>query len=148
RKNDVQLAEDERMKEEFVNASLGGLQGKGTIVAPGKGEKYHVFADLAKLGKDVEAVGRAVAHAIQVEKNGVEIGELQGGFDVALRRGQRGAELREELAHVAEQFRVIGDDGQGVAFRVESKFGQAARFRDWRNYSGAGAKAKVENDRV
>jgi hypothetical protein len=36
----------------------------------------------------------------------------------------------QEFADFGEEFCVIGDDGEGIAFRAENWFGQATRFRE------------------
>ena len=109
---------------------MRGLEGKCAIGAAGKSKQDEVVAELAEFGEDVEAIAGAVADAVQIEEDGLEVGEFEDGFDGVFGGGQGGAKLRgEELADIGEKVGVVGNDGQGVAFWVESRFGQWTSIR-------------------
>ncbi len=128
--DDLQLGIIQRMEEEFIGAGLAGFQWNGAAVGLGEGDNDDVVANLAHFGEDVEAVGGAVADAIQIEEDGVEIGEFQGGLDFVFGGGEGGAELSAEvLADFGEKLIVVSDDGESVAFRAGGWFGQGSGFR-------------------
>src|SRR5258707_5282 len=128
--DDLQLGEVQGTEKKFIGAGLAGFQGDGAAVGLGESDDDDVVANLAHFGEDVEAVGCAVADAIEIEEDGVEVRELQNGFDLVLAGGQGGTELSAEvLAYLREELTVVGNDGEGIAFRAEGWFGQASGFR-------------------
>ncbi len=128
--DDLQLGKVQGKEEEFIGAGLAGFQGDGAAVGLGEGDDDDVVANLAHFGEDVEAVGCAIADAIKIEEDGVELGEFQGGFDFAFGGGESGAELSAEvLADFGEKLIVVGNDGEGIAFRAGGWFGQSNGFR-------------------
>jgi hypothetical protein len=95
----------------------------------GEGDDDDVVADFAYFRENVEAVGCAIANAIEVEKDGVEIGEFEDGFDFVNGGGEGSTELSTEvLADFGEKLVVVGDDGESVALRAGGWFGQASGF--------------------
>jgi hypothetical protein len=119
------------MQEEFVGASLTGFERNGAAVGLGEGNDDDVVANLAHFGEDIEAIGGAIANAIEIEEDGMEIGEFQDGFDFVFGGGQSGAELGAEvLPDFREKVIVVGYDGESVAFRAGGWFGQGNGFRD------------------
>ena len=114
------------MEKKFIGACLAGFEGDGAAVGLSEGNDDNVVADFAHFEENVEPVGGAIADAIEVEEDGVEIGKFEGGFDFVFGGGESGAELRAEvLANFREELVVVGDDGEGIAFRAGSWFGQA-----------------------
>jgi hypothetical protein len=127
----LELGVVQGIEEKFIGASLAGFERDGAAVGLGEGDDDDVVADFAHFGEDVEAVCGAIADAIEVEEDGVEIGEFQGGLDFVFGGGEGGTELRAEiLANFREELIVVGDNGESVAFRAGSWFGQGNGIRN------------------
>jgi hypothetical protein len=97
RENDLQFGIVQRVKEKFVGTGLAGFEGNGAAVGLSESDDDDVVANFAHFGEDVEAVGGAVADAIEIEKDRVEIGEFECGFDLVGGGSERGAELCQVL---------------------------------------------------
>ena len=130
REDNLEFGIIQRIEEKFVGAGLAGFKRDGAAIGLGEGDNDDIIADFAHFGEDVEAVGGAVADAIEVEEDGVEIGEFEHGFDFVFGGGEGGAELRAKLlTDFGKELVVVGDDGQGIAFRAGGWFGQESEFR-------------------
>jgi hypothetical protein len=130
REDDLQFGVIQWMEEKFIGAGLAGFEGNGAAAGLGESNDDDVVADLAHFREDIEAVGGAIADAIEIEEDGVEIGEFQGGFNFVFGGGEGGAELSAEVfADFGEKLVVVGDDGESVTFRAGGWFGQSSGFR-------------------
>jgi hypothetical protein len=128
--DNLQLGVVQRMEEEFIGARLAGFERDGAAVGLGEGDDDNIVADLAHFREDVKAVAGAVADAIEIEEDGVEIGKFQDGFDFVFGGGEGGSKFGAEvLADFGEELIVVGDDGESVSFRAGGWFGQSNGFR-------------------